>query len=158
MYPTGVVPGPIPRDNFNPRVFTKPGGDSLGTPIREHVDDGMGLTIGQDRAVDLAFVKREVVDAQDARSGSCRKGCALRASSQWVAARGHGNACTLASPSLAVKREGKITERRIEPSRTMGGGSNKRWEALTKGHGGTDRIQAAKTTQLEQKPNRLSAQ
>jgi len=30
-YPTGVFPGPIPRDKFNPRLCTKPGGGSLGT-------------------------------------------------------------------------------------------------------------------------------
>ena len=157
-YPTGVFPGPVPRDNFNPRVFTKPGGGSLGTPVRQHVDDGMGLTIGQDRAVDLAFVKREVVDAQDAWGGLCRKGRAMRASQQRVATRGHGDARALASPGLATKGQRKIAKRRIEPSRTLGGGSNKPWQTLTEGHGGTDRMQAAKATQLEQKPNRLSTQ
>ena len=118
----------------------------------------MGLAIGQDRAVDLAFVKREVVDAQDAWGGLCRKGRAMRASQQRVATRGHGDTRALPGPSLAAKREGKIAERRIEPSRTLGGGSNKRWQALTEGHSGTARMQAAKATQLEQKPNRLSAQ
>jgi hypothetical protein len=79
VYPTGVCPSPIPGDNLNAGVRAKPCGGGLGTAVGEHVDDGMGLVISQDRAVDLAFVKCEVVDAQDARGSLCRKGRAMRA-------------------------------------------------------------------------------
>jgi hypothetical protein len=58
---------------------------------------------------------------------------------------------------LATKREGKIAERRIQPSRTLGGGRNERWQSLAERRGRTARVQAAKATQLEQEPNRLSA-
>ncbi len=80
------------------------------------------------------------------------------ASQQRVAARGHGNACALPSPSLAAKREGRIAERRMQPSRTLGGGSNARWQALTEGTCRTKRVQTAKAAELEEEPNRLSAQ
>ncbi len=68
-YPTGVFPGPTPGDNRNAGVRAKPRGGGLGPAVGAHGDDGMGLVINQDRAIDLAFVKRDVVAAQDARGG-----------------------------------------------------------------------------------------
>lgn|SRR6266508_1484802 len=156
-HPTGIFPGAVPRDNFNSGVLFQPGGGRLSGAVRQQINDGMGLTIGQDRAVDLAFVKRKVVDAQDARRGRCGKGGRMGAPQQGVAAGRHCGARALPGSCLATKRQREIAERRIQTECALRGGGEKGRQALTEGGGWTGRSQAAKATQLEQEKRRLTA-
>jgi len=56
-YSTGVVRGAIARDNLNAGVPFEPGGGGLGAAIGQHSDDRVGLAVGEDGAIDLAFPK-----------------------------------------------------------------------------------------------------
>src|SRR5262245_7874157 len=63
-----VVGGSVSRDNLDARMLAQPGGGCPCTPIGKEVDDCMGLAVGEYRAIELAFVKCEVIDTKNAWS------------------------------------------------------------------------------------------
>jgi Kef-type K+ transport system membrane component KefB len=70
----GVTAAAVPADDFHARVVIQPGTEGFRGPLGQHVDRPAGLDVYQDGAVDMPFVQREVIDAQDQRGLGVRVG------------------------------------------------------------------------------------
>ena len=114
-----VIGRVITGDYAHARMLLEPGRSGFRRPIGKQINYGMTLTIGEDRAEQLAFAKREIVDAEHARCGQCRH-------SDGVRPGGHGASRALPVAGLATKGQGHITERDMQLQRPLGSGSNER--------------------------------
>lgn len=73
-----VIGRVITGDYVHARMLLEPGRSGFRRPIGKQINYGMTLTIGEDRAEQLAFAKREIVDTEHARCGQCRHSDGVR--------------------------------------------------------------------------------
>jgi hypothetical protein len=64
--PTGVLGGPIARDDFDPRMLTEPGGQRVSGTIGQEIDRAALLQVNQDRAISMAAPQGEIINPQHA--------------------------------------------------------------------------------------------
>ena len=151
----GISTGTIASDNLNAWAIAQPDGERRCLTIRQKVDDLVRLEVDQHGAVVAATSPCPVVDTENPRrrDGPDRQG-SRRQAKQRVRARGNGDACCQASPSLAAERQAELVLKIAQPDGPTSGKTRHVCETLCERQAPAAVVDAVEPSRCEQDHDR----